>query len=263
VSGWRSCSGGARRSAMTRFFVSPAQISCNIATLDADDAHHLRVVLKAQPGEAVSVLDGSGQEWPGVLTELGKTRAAVQLREPFLPAAEPRTKITVAQALPKVGDKMEQVLQHGTEVGASAFWAFSSARSLTHLEGERHAKRCSRWGAIVKTAAEQSHRALLPSVRADGTLSDVLREASQYDLALLAHPEAPCSLRAALAPARPVSLLLIVGPESGFADGELADARRAGVQWITLGPRILRTETAALVLLSQLMYALEGDAPCL
>ena len=248
---------------MTRFFVSPAQIERGLATLDAEDAHHLRVVLKAQPGASVSVLDGSGQEWPGVLIELGKARALVQLRAPLLPATEPRTQITVTQALPKVSDKMEQVLQHGTEVGASAFWAFQSARSLTHLEGERHAKRLLRWGAIVKTAAEQSHRAVLPAVRADGTLADVLGAAPRYDLALLAHPEASSSLHAALSASRPASILLLIGPESGFAPEELADARRAGVQWVTLGPRVLRTETAALVLLSQLMYALEGDAPCL
>lgn len=242
---------------MTRFFVFPPQIQHNLATLDEGDAHHLRVVLKAQPGERVSVLDGSGREWPGVLLEIGKTSAVVKLGEPTMPATEPRAQITVAQALPKVADKMEHVLQHGTEVGASAFWAYQSARSLTHFTHERQDKRLVRWQAIVKTAGEQAHRARLPAVRADGTLTDVLRAASGFDLALLAHPDRAVPLRDALPPSPPLSILIIVGPESGFSNPELAEARRIGVQWVSLGPRILRTETAALVLLAQILYTLE------
>ncbi len=243
---------------MTRFFVSPDQISQGTATLAEGDAHHLRVVLKAQPGEKVSVLDGSGREWPGALLELGKNRALVKLGAPALPPTEPRTQITVAQALPKVADKMEQVLQHGTEVGAAGFWAYQSARSLTHLTHERHDKRLLRWQAIVKTASEQSHRARLPAVRADGTFADVLRAASAFDLAMLAHTAPSPALRTLLSSSRPLSVLVIVGPESGFSDAEGEQARRMGVQWVSLGPRILRTETAALVLLAQALYTLES-----
>jgi 16S rRNA (uracil1498-N3)-methyltransferase len=243
---------------MTRFFVSPDQIHQGLATLDEGDAHHLRVVLKAQPGERVSVLDGSGREWPGALLELGKSRALVKLGEPSRPATEPRTQITVAQALPKVADKMEHVLQHGTEVGAASFWAYQSARSLTHLTGERHEKRLVRWQAIVKTAGEQSHRARLPAVRADGTLTDVLRAAPAFDLALLAHPVPPPTLREKLSSFFPLSVLVIIGPESGFSESEIAEARRVGVQSVSLGPRIFRTETAALVMLSQILYSLES-----
>lgn len=249
---------------MTRFFVAPHQISQGLATLDEGDAHHLRVVLKAQPGERVSILDGSGREWPGALLELGKSRALVKLGSPARPGTEPRTQVTVAQALPKVADKMEQVLQHGTEVGAAAFWAYQSARSLTHLTGERHDKRLMRWQAIVKTAAEQAHRARLPLVRADGTLGDVLRAVPAFDLALLAHTASAPALRTALSSSllsvsSPLSVLIVVGPESGFADAEGDEARQMGVQWVSLGPRILRTETAALVMLSQILYTLESS----
>ncbi len=243
---------------MTRFFVSPTQINQSLATLDEGDAHHLRVVLKAQPGERVSILDGSGREWPGALLEIGKNRAVVKLGEPALPTTEPRTQITVAQALPKVADKMEQILMHGTEVGAASFWAYQSARSLTHFSGERQDKRLARWQAIIKTAGEQSHRARLPALRADGTLTDVLRAASGFDLALLAHPVAAPTLREKLFSSAPLSVLIIIGPESGFSDAEAAEARRMGVQSVSLGPRILRTETAALVMLSQILYTLES-----
>jgi len=145
-----------------RFFVRPDQMTSGVVTLEADDVYHLRTVLKAQPGQEIAVLDGSGREWPATVTEIGKTRATAQLRSPILPPTEPQTLITIAQALPRVTEKMEQVLQRGTEVGATDFWAYESARSLTHLTGERHDKRRGRWAAIVKTAAEQAHRARLP-----------------------------------------------------------------------------------------------------
>lgn len=245
---------------MTRFFIRPDQFASGLVTLDADDAHHLRVVLHAQPGQKIAVLDGSGREWPATLLEMGKTKAMARLGEPVSPQTEPPVQITVAQALPKVTDKMEQVLQRGTEIGASAFWAFSSERSLTHLSGERHEKRRGRWEAIIKTAAEQAHRVLLPSLRVDGEFGDVLKAAGEFDLALLAYEgERETTLRQALntAPALPKRILILVGPESGLADGEVKAARKASVQVVSLGPRILRTETAALVIVSQILFALE------
>ena len=245
---------------MTHFFVRPDQFASGLVTLDADDSHHLRVVLHAQPGKKIAVLDNTGQEWPATLLELGKTKAVARLGEPFLPPTEPAVKITVAQALPKVTDKMEQVLQRGTEIGASGFWAFSSERSLTHLEGERHLKREGRWQAIIKTAAEQAHRAILPTLRVDGGFSDVLAAAGDFDLVLLAYEgERDTTLAATLADMSdpPKRVLVIIGPESGVADSEVKAARRAGVKIVSLGPRILRTETAAMVMVSQILFALE------
>lgn len=250
---------------MTRFFVRPDQFASGLVTLDADDAHHLRVVLHAQPGQKIAVLDNSGREWPATLLELGKTKALARLGEPSWPATEPPVKITIAQALPKVTDKMEQVLQRGTEIGAGGFWAFASERSLTHLAGERHEKRRGRWEAIIKTAAEQSHRAMLPPLRVEGEIGNVLKAAGEFDLALLAYEgERETTLRYALenAPALPKSILLMVGPESGLTDGEVKAARKAGAHAVSLGPRILRTETAALVMVSQILFALE-QSPCL
>ena len=245
---------------MTRFFVKPDQIVGEFVYLDGGDAHHLRVVLHAQPGTKIAVLDGSGKEWPAALTELGKTKATAQLREPFAPNTEPNVQITVAQALPKVGEKMEQVIQRGTEIGASKFWVYSSERSLTHLTGDRQEKRLVRWAEIVKTAAEQAHRAILPALTISGDLRDVLASASEYDTAFLAYEgETETLLKSALQEMNetPARVLVIVGPEGGFSDTEIKAARKAGVQTISLGPRILRTETAALVLTAQILFYLE------
>jgi 16S rRNA (uracil1498-N3)-methyltransferase len=245
---------------MTRFFVKPEQIVGEFVYLDGDDAHHLRVVLHAQPGTKIAVLDGSGQEWPAALTELGKTKASAQLREPFEPKTESNVQVTVAQALPKVGDKMEQVLQRGTEIGAAGFWVYSSERSLTHLTGERQEKRQVRWSAIVKTAAEQAHRAILPTLNISGEVRDVFSTASEYDCALIAYEgETETTLKQVLSAqtTEPKRVLVIIGPEGGFSDTEIKAARKAGVQTVSLGPRILRTETAALVMVAQILFASE------
>ena len=242
---------------MTRFFVRPDQIAGSLVNLDADDAHHLRVVLHAQPGQKIAVLDNSGREWPATLLEMGRQRRWRGWANRCCPKHEPPVKITVAQALPKVAEKMEQVLQRGTEIGASGFWAFQSERSLTHLTGELHEKRRGRWESIIKTAAEQSHRAVLPTLRVDGGFADVLAAAGHFDLALLAYEgEREITLAQALtaAPETPTSILILIGPESGLTDSEIKAARKANVQTVSLGPRILRTETAAMVMVSQILF---------
>jgi 16S rRNA (uracil1498-N3)-methyltransferase len=128
---------------------------------------------------------------------------------------------------------------------------------LTHLTGDRQDKRQARWAAIVKTAAEQAHRAILPSLMIGGELRDVLATASDYDAAFLAYEgETVTGLKHALQAmsVTPARALVIVGPEGGFSDAEVKAARKAGVQSVSLGPRILRTETAALVLASQILF---------
>lgn len=245
---------------MTRFFVRSDQMAHGFVTLEADDAHHLRTVLHAQAGDGLAVLDGMGREWPATLTELGKTRAVAQLGEPVNLETEPSVSITVAQALPKVAEKMEQVLQRGTEIGAQGFWVFESERSQTHLIGERQEKRQARWQTILKTAAEQAHRAILPGLQLTCDFDGILRQAPLFALTLLADtredaPPLRAVLQDFLGPA--ASVLVVIGPESGLTAREVKAARQAGIRSVSLGPRILRTETAALVLVSQLLYALE------
>ena len=246
---------------MTRFFVDPNQIDDDIAHLNEADSHHLRVVLQSSPGDAIQILDGTGALWDAVIVSLGKKTATARLGAQSWPDSEPSTHITIAQALPKMNEKMEQVLQRGTEIGAAAFRAFSSTHSMTHLTGERQEKRMSRWNAIVKTAAEQSRRVRLPRVHADEALQDVLASVPRYDLALFAYEhERQTTLKASLSSAavRPRTILVLVGPETGFTTAEATAARSAGAVSITLGRRILRTETAAMVAAAQILYELEG-----
>ena len=247
---------------MIRFFVRPEQIADGRVTLDADDAHHLRTVLQAKAGDAIAVLDGSGREWPAVLETVGKARAEARLGEPFTPDTEPDTQITVAQALPKMAEKMEQVLQRGTEIGAAHFRAFASERSLTHLTGERHAKRLTRWRSIVKTAAEQAHRAVLPTVRAEGDLGTFWRRREVMTWLCLLTRRPTCRRCARPFPAPhywgggAVSYSLSAR-KAASPTPKSRQARAAGARAVSLGPRILRTETAAMVMAAQIIYELE------
>ena len=241
----------------------PDQINGGIASLDPGDAHHLRVVLKAEMGDSVLVLNGTGDLFRGKLSKLNKTNAEITLHGRESGESEPDIHITVAQALTKIGDRLEQVLQHGTEIGAARFWIFESMKSLGLLQGDRQDKKLARWKLIIKTAAEQSHRMLLPEVKCFESVDAVLAASDQFDLVLMPHPaQNPISLKRHLRTLtkEPKSILVIIGPESGFTALEVAHATTAGAKVVSLGPRILRTETAALAVLSQLMYALD-DTP--
>ena len=243
---------------VTRFFVTPDQIDrdTGTVTLEAEDALHLDRVLRARPGDEIAALDGSGTLFRATLTTLSKSRADATIIAAEQPNIEPEIHITIAQALPKTAEKLEWVLQHGVEIGAAAFIVFRARRS----EAGKLAERPERWAKIVKTAAEQSGRAKLPSVTPLPTLTDLLDDIARYDTILLCDEAEPTrTLRLALAAhSNPKSILALIGPEGGWADEERAQCVARNVTPVTLGTRTLRTETAALVILSQLLYAAEA-----
>lgn len=245
---------------MTRFFVTPEQIAGDVVTLNSDDAHHLGTVLHARAGDKVALLDGTGVEFSAILTTVGKNGATGKIIGSRKIATESRIRITVAQALPKMSDKMEQVLQRCTEVGSAGFIVYAAENGQTHLEGDRQFKRAVRWDTIVKTAAEQAHRAIRPEIQFLPTLSSVLRRSSDHDLTLLADTSAQAPLLRRVVDslsAAPATILVIIGPESGFTPNELALASAQHAVATSLGPRILRTETAAMAMTAQLLYALD------
>ncbi|HEX5324393.1 MAG TPA: 16S rRNA (uracil(1498)-N(3))-methyltransferase [Capsulimonadaceae bacterium] len=236
---------------MSRYFIPTEQIDETAGTVlfEGQDAHHLHTVLRMRPGQTVYALDGEGHEYEAVLEEVGKSRARARLQAKRALNTELPIKVTVAQALPRTLEKLEWVLQHGTEIGASGFIVFESARGRS--DGERLVKKSARWQEIVRSAAEQSHRAHLPTVDAILSFRAVLEIGRAHDLSVLAYEGERKTKLGQVLP-KNASILAIIGPEGGFTDEEVASARAAGVVPVTLGPRILRTETAGLVLLSQI-----------
>lgn len=229
--------------------------------LDADNAKKVVKVLRMTPGETFVAFNGFGREWECALTSTdteGKARArAVIMQERDVDNLR-RIHLSVAQAIPK-GDKMDFVLQKGTEIGVMEFWPFDAERSVSRLspdeDAERAAARTARWRRIVEGAASQCGRADVPIVHAIGDLATVVDYGTSGGRCfMLDEHEETISLREALAKDPlpfddevPPKVMLLVGPEGGWTAREREWAERYGAESITLGKRILRTETAALV----------------
>ncbi len=251
---------------MHRFFVPPSWIRGDEVSIAGPQAHQIRHVLRMRPGDRVVVLDNSGWEIETELQSLDgqEVRGAVVCRR--LSTGEPRTKISLYQAVLK-SKGFEVVLQKGTELGIVEFVPLISERCIVSDLDSLEKKR-SRWETIVQEAAEQSRRGRKPSLRNSALVPQACDHARQTGgLSLLLWEEqGPASLRTLLRTAPPgrekhwppFSINLFVGPEGGFEPGEVALARRYGVVPATMGPRILRAETAGLVAAAAVLYEL-GD----
>lgn len=223
--------------------------------LPPEAAHHAAKVLRMAEGDAVMLFDGRGGEWTARLKRVGKAMAAVL--ESFDDAdREPPLAVTLAQGLP-AADKMDWIVQKGTELGVARIRPVVARRSVIRLSGERMERRVAHWQAVAVAACEQCRRNRVPEVAALVDLGHYLGEApASGELRLMLAPGAERRLADLGRPAGPVTLL--IGPEGGFEEGELAAAEMAGFQAVSLGPRVLRTETAGAATLAAMM-ALWGD----
>lgn len=243
-----------------RFFVSPDAISGDEVTFDPPTAHQLRNVLRLRPGEQVRVLDNSGAELTVTLTALERDVGRGRVCERRKPQTEPLVSLTLYQCLLK-GDRFEWVLQKGTELGVSRFVPVSSERTVMRISHRRESKH-ARWARIIREAAEQSHRARLPALSGPLSFPEACEESiAHHDMVLLPWEEASGEgLPAALAARAPIlgSVALVLGPEGGFSSSEVSVAQSHGIRVVTLGPRILRAETAS-VAASAVLLALLGE----
>lgn len=206
-------------------------------------------------GDAVILFDGCGGEWTGHLKRAGKAMAVV-LEAFDAIDREPPLAVTLVQGLP-AADKMDWIVQKGVELGVASILPVVARRSVVRLSGERMERRIAHWQAVAIAACEQCRRNRVPGVPPLVDLTQFLAEASaQNELRLMLAPGAERRLTELDRPAGPVTLL--VGPEGGFEDGELAAAKLVGFQAVSLGPRVLRTETAGIAALAAMM-ALWGD----
>ncbi len=216
--------------------------------LPAALAHHAARVLRLRAGAAIVLFNGGGGEYPATLEIEGKD-AWARLGDFDPRDAELAGRIVLVQGLPS-GDKMDWVVEKAVELGASRVSPIAAQRSVLQLSGARLEKRVAHWTRIAQAASEQCGRNRLMAVDAPATLRDWLDQPAE-GLRLLCHPEAGQGLADALA-AQPGlrQLSLLVGPEGGWSDAELALAAERGVQAVRYGPRVLRTETAGLALMA-------------
>ncbi|WP_199621740.1 16S rRNA (uracil(1498)-N(3))-methyltransferase [Paenibacillus alkalitolerans] len=246
---------------MQRYFIPAENYMEQQAIIRGDDAHHLMRVMRASPGDRVVISDGVNREALAEVVELYKENVLLRIVEERPMAGEPHTAVWIAQSLPK-GDKLETVIQKGTEIGAVRFVPFMSARTVVQYDARKEAKRLDRWRKIAKEAAEQAHRGRIPEVDEPRSWKQLLELVPETALTLFCYEkEGAARLRDAVTAAqlrsepsagRPV--LIVVGPEGGFTEEEAKAAEEAGCAVVGLGDRILRTETAGVVALSCLMY---------
>ncbi|MCB9009189.1 MAG: 16S rRNA (uracil(1498)-N(3))-methyltransferase [Ardenticatenaceae bacterium] len=241
---------------MHRFFVDPNYFSGERITLPPAIAHQIRNVLRLRVGSAILVLDNSGAEYEVLLRQVDRQQVIGEAVAKRPSPNEPTVQLTLYQALMK-RDKFEWVLQKGTEIGVTQFVPLVTQRSLVQDVDIKEGKQL-RWQKIITEAAEQSRRGRIPELHPPQTLAQVL-ENHPARPGLIAWEEASgLSLREALVGAeRPSHISLFIGPEGGFAAEEVAAAQAAGIRPITLGKRILRAETAALVASALVLHELD------
>jgi 16S rRNA (uracil1498-N3)-methyltransferase len=232
-----------------RLFVPRARIAGDEARLLAPERHYLRDVLRLPDGAPLEVFDGEGGAYdaalaPGDALRLGPRRAAPAARAP----------LHLAFALAR-GEKADLVVQKATELGVARLCPFAAARSVVRLDAERGAERARRWRRIAEEAARQCGRADVPEVDAPVPLDDVLAGAPAGFARLLLYEGGGEPLARAVDPAAP-GHLAVVGPEGGFDEEEVSAALARGARLASLGPRILRFETAAIVAAALVQHAL-------
>ena len=242
---------------MTRFHLAPDAVQGDRVVFDAAAAHHLGRVLRAAGGEVVQAVDASGQLLSVRLTTIASRRAEGVVVGRSLLATESTLDLTLAQAIPK-GDKMEHVIRMATELGVTRVVPLLSQRTVVRLEPRRSDSRLARWRRVAREAAQQSGRAAVPEIAAPTQLSAWRPEASATGLLVCFWEEEQRRLDSML-PAGPCArATVVVGPEGGLTGDEVRSLAAAGGLVASLGPRLLRTETAGAVAVA-LLQARYGD----
>lgn len=225
------------------------------AWLDGDAAAHARRVLRLGPGDALTLFNGDGWDYPGTLVAARGERLQLRLGGRVAAAAESPLALTLVQGVSR-GERMDIVLQKATELGVARIVPVLTTRSVVRLDARQAGRRLAHWRGVVIAACEQCGRARLPVVDLPLPLDAWLDAAAPAGARLLLAPGAPRSLAAAVAGAGAATLL--IGPEGGLAPAEQQAAGRAGYEPVRLGPRVLRTETAAIAAIA-ILQAGAGD----
>lgn len=248
---------------MQRFFVEPHQIEeeAHRIHITGTDVNHIKNVLRMKTGEDVWISDGGEKEYHCQIEDLEEDEVLLHILYAQEPEYELPNRIYLFQGLPKA-DKMELIIQKAVELGAFAVVPVETRRCVVKLDAKKAAKKVTRWQQIAESAAKQSKRMLIPQVHEVMTYKQALEFASSLDIKLIPYELAKGmkETREILSGIKPgQSIGIFIGPEGGFEESEVALALEKGAHAITLGRRILRTETAGLAILSVLMFQLENE----
>lgn len=245
---------------MYQFFVEPSQIMGKRIVIQGSDVNHIKNVLRMRVGEEIAVSNGvDGREYRCGIEEFTADEVICSLRFIKEDGVELPSKIYLFQGLPKA-DKMELIVQKAVELGAYEIIPVAAKRCVVKLDEKKAAGKRSRWQGIAKAAAKQSKRGIIPQIREVMNMKQAIAFAQQMDVRLIPYElaEDMGHTRELIGAVRPgQSVAIFIGPEGGFEETEIQEALQAGIEPITLGRRILRTETAGMTVLAWLGYLLE------
>jgi 16S rRNA (uracil1498-N3)-methyltransferase len=245
---------------MRSFFVEPDEIRKPVATIHGSDARHIRNVLRLQPGTPVRLTDGEGRVAEARIQTIERHCVRVAVGSADTPSSADRRAMVVAQAMLK-DRKMDALIRALTELGMTTWIPFKAARSVALPDERRLQTRRERWARIAREAVKQCGRRLPPQIECAAGFADILDRSAGFDQRIMFWEEArsvPVITSDGRTPSGGGRIFLIIGPEGGFSAEEAEQARRAGFQLASLGPRILRAETAALAAVTLVQY-LYGD----
>ncbi|MFG6356112.1 MAG: 16S rRNA (uracil(1498)-N(3))-methyltransferase [Acetatifactor sp.] len=245
---------------MYQFFVEPEQIQGKEILIRGGDVNHIKNVLRMKAGEELSVSNGvDGREYRCAIAEFSEETVRCELRFIKEDGVELPSRIYLFQGLPKA-DKMELIVQKAVELGAYQVIPVATRRSVVRLDEKKAAAKVSRWQAVALAAAKQSRRGVIPQVCPVMSFKQALAYAGDIPVKLIPyeladHMDKTRELIDNLEPGQDIAVF--IGPEGGFEEDEIETARASGAVPVTLGRRILRTETAGMTVLSWLIYRLE------
>ncbi len=246
---------------MYQFFVEPQQIQDRKIIITGSDVNHIRNVLRMKPGEEIAVSNGiDGREYRCGIEAFTQDEVICTLRFVKEDGVELPSRIFLFQGLPKA-DKMELIVQKAVELGVYEIIPVAARRCVVKLDEKKAAGKVARWQGIAEAAAKQSKRAVIPQVHSVMRMQEAVECARSMDIRLIPYElaEDMQHTRAVIEAAEPgKDIAVFIGPEGGFEESEVRMAKEAGIEPVTLGKRILRTETAGLTVLSWLMYHLES-----
>ena len=246
---------------MARFLVLPEKVKGDKIVIEGREVHHLRNVLRLRRGEEVICFDGREKEYEGKIVSLSPGQAEIKIEKSKKLKKELSLKITLAPSLIRAS-QMDLVIRKGTELGVFKITPMRTERSLVKLDEAKSRARRERWQRLAEEAAKQSGRVQVPQIEEVRDFASLLRKAKNFDLGIIPWEEESKerSLKEALTKrlSSPRKILLLIGPEGGFTAQEVAEAQKAGLLSVSLGPRILKAETAAIAAVAILAYEGEG-----
>ncbi|MBM7554717.1 16S rRNA (uracil(1498)-N(3))-methyltransferase [Thalassobacillus pellis] len=247
---------------MQRYFVDKADWQGDKVTIRGDDVHHISRVMRMDAGDEIICTQSGGKAAVCKIAELTADAVICKVDSLMEESTELPVTVTIVQALGK-GDKLETVIQKGTELGADQFIPYQADRSVVKWDRKKAEKKAPRMQKIAKEASEQSHRLKVPSVSGLHSINEILALSDNYDVKIFAYEDEAkqedyhslSSVMASMSPG--MRMIAVIGPEGGFSEKEVRKFYEAGFQSVRLGPRILRMETAPLYLLASISYHFE------